>query len=52
MQQYITMGSVLSELFSTYGIDILKGSGRINANIITGINRSNVDTIFLAIILT
>ena len=29
MQQYITMGSVLSELFSTYGIDILKDGNRL-----------------------
>lgn len=31
MQQYITMGSVLSELFSTYGIDILKDGNRLCA---------------------
>ncbi len=29
MQQYITIGSVLSELFSTFGIDILKDGNRL-----------------------
>lgn len=31
MQQYITMGSALSNLFSTYGIDILKDGNRLCA---------------------
>lgn len=31
MQQYITMGSTLSNLFSTYGIDILKDGNRLCA---------------------